>query len=352
MGALRGLFDSLTSRKVPRYSPYGESPHHPLRQETRGIVADARQIDLCQLNSIAELGQMVPPSSQAQSSVPPTPISPPSPQSQPPVQTTYTARLSVRPTQTTQPAQSNVLPIPITPPSSQAQPPAQMTQTVQSSIPPIPTTPPSQAPIPIPPSQAQPPVPMTHTGPSSVQPVQTTQPVQSGVRPAQTTQPVQSGVRPAHTTQPAQSSVPPIPITQPSLQALSSIPPTQTDQSNVPPAQITSIHPGSSANTPNLHSPSLGHDVPAGSSRAPGQQTAVTGQWILAVLEERDRYTRTTLLAEFRALLSPVLGPPPNEYSPLLTHDRIIEIIQPCLPEQSSSKLYVSLIIPVFNLAL
>ena len=84
----------------------------------------------------------------------------------------------------------------------------------------------------------------------------------------------------------------------------------------------------------------------------PGQQTAMTGQWILAVLEEHDRYTHTTVLAEFHALLSPVLGPPPNEYSPLLTHNRIIKIIQPCLPEQSSSKFYVSLIIPVFNLAL
>ena len=87
--------------------------------------------------------------------------------------------------------------------------------------------------------------------------------------------------------------------------AQSSIQPTQTDQLNVPPAQITSIHPGSSAITPNLHSPLLGHDVLVGSSRAPGQQTAVTGQWILAVLEEHDRYTCTTLLAEFCVLLSP-----------------------------------------------
>ena len=79
MGALRGLFEPLTSRKVPHYLPYGKSPHHPLRQETRAIIADLWQIDLCQLNSIAELGQMVPPSSQAQLSVPPTPFSPPSP---------------------------------------------------------------------------------------------------------------------------------------------------------------------------------------------------------------------------------------------------------------------------------
>lgn len=78
MGALRGLFDSLTSRNVPRYLPYGECPHHPLRQETRTIVASIQQINLCQLNSIAELGQMVPPPSQAQLSIPPTPFSPPS----------------------------------------------------------------------------------------------------------------------------------------------------------------------------------------------------------------------------------------------------------------------------------
>ena len=150
-------------------------------------------------------------------------------------------------------------------------------------------------------------------------------------------------------TQPAQSSVLPIPITSQAQSPVQmtqptqlSIPPTQTtptDHLSIPPTQITSIHPGSSANPPNLHSPSLGHTVPAAeSSRVPSQQTAVTGQWILAVLEERDTYTHAILLAEFHALLSPVLGPPPHEYSPLLTQDRIVKIIKPCLLERSSSK--------------
>lgn len=86
------------------------------------------------------------------------------------------------------------------------------------------------------------------------------------------------------------------------------------------------------------HSPSLQQIAPAGNSTLPSPQMAVTSEWILVVLEEHNSYTCSTLLTEFRALLSLILGPPPHENSPLLTEDRIMEIIQPCLPAPSSSQ--------------
>ena len=95
---------------------------------------------------------------------------------------------------------------------------------------------------------------------------------------------------------------------------------------------------GATALTLSSHSPSLQQITLAGNSTLPSPQTAVTSEWILAVLEEHNSYTRSTLLTEFRALLSLILGPPPHENSPLLTEDRIMEIIQPCLPAPSSSQ--------------
>ena len=99
---------------------------------------------------------------------------------------------------------------------------------------------------------------------------------------------------------------------------------------------------GATALTLSLHSPSLQQIAPAGNSTLPSPQTAVTSKWILAVLEEHNSYTRSTLLTEFHALLLPILGPPPHENSPLLTEDRIMEIIQPCLlvPSSSQSKIF------------
>ena len=95
---------------------------------------------------------------------------------------------------------------------------------------------------------------------------------------------------------------------------------------------------GATALTLSLHSPSLQQIALAGNFTLPSPQTAVTSKWILAVLEEHNSYTRSTLLTEFCALLSPILGPPPHENSPLLTEDRIMEIIQPCLLVLSSSQ--------------
>ena len=73
----------------------------------------------------------------------------------------------------------------------------------------------------------------------------------------------------------------------------------------------------------------------------------MTGEYISAILDEHDKYTRRILIAEICTLLSPVLGPPPPADPPLLTYEKILDIIRPCVSGQSSGKFCVKLVIPM-----
>ena len=80
------------------------------------------------------------------------------------------------------------------------------------------------------------------------------------------------------------------------------------------------------------------YPIPMGSSTTHGQQMAMTANYILAILDEHDKYTFRDLLNEICTLLSPILGPSPLDNPPLLTYERILEMITPCILGQSSGK--------------
>ena len=73
----------------------------------------------------------------------------------------------------------------------------------------------------------------------------------------------------------------------------------------------------------------------------------MTGEYILAILDERDKYTHRTLLAEICTLLSPVLGPPLTADPSLLTYEKILDIIRPCVLGHTSGKFCIKLVIPM-----
>ena len=86
------------------------------------------------------------------------------------------------------------------------------------------------------------------------------------------------------------------------------------------------------------HPPSPKYAIPMGSSTTHGQQMAMTADYILVILDKHDKYTFRDLLNEICTLLSPILGPSPLDNPPLLTYERILEMITPCISGQSSGK--------------